>query len=89
VDEIHNEKLRQKSIESRRGKPSWNSGKTKSEFPQLAKSEEEKTHLRHISTGKAKTPELEELRKAKIKKTTKLTNGGYRRGSGRGKKRLV
>jgi hypothetical protein len=38
------------------------------------------------STGKGKTPEIEAERKRKITEKAKMNNGGYRRGSGRGKK---
>ena len=38
------------------------------------------------STGKASTPEKEKLRISRISEKAKLNNGGYRQGSGRGKK---
>lgn len=49
--------------------------------------EKYRLHISQITTGKAATPEKEELRKQKISKTmAKNPNaGGYRKGSGRGK----
>ena len=49
-------------------------------------SEKTKLILKEKCTGKAKTEEGEIKRKQKITEQAKLKNGGYRQGSGRGKK---
>lgn len=54
--------------------------------PRLKQSEETKYKISIKSTGKAKTEEAEVERKRKISEQAKLKNGGYRQGSGRGKK---
>jgi len=53
--------------------------------PRLICSEGKKEQLRKTSTGKASTPEKEFERRSKIKEKSQ-NNGGYRQGSGRGKK---
>lgn len=67
-----------------KGCKAWNEGLVGD--PRCKLSEETKDKLRLISTGKAKTQELEAERVAKIKAKAKINNGGYRQGSGRGKK---
>jgi hypothetical protein len=66
-----------------KGMPSWNKGLTGD--PRCKHTEETKEKLKG-STGKASTLEAELLRKQKISEKAKVSNGGYRQGSGRGKK---
>ena len=75
---------------AKKGKIPWNKGITKHDDKRLAMCGE-KLSLRYqngelIATGRASTPEKELLRIEKITTKAKLNNGGYRQGSGRGKK---
>lgn len=69
---------------AKKGCVSWNAGLRGD--PRCKHSDEAKQNMLGKSTGKAKTPEAEAERIRKISETAKLTNGGYRQGSGRGKK---
>jgi hypothetical protein len=62
-----------------KGSIPWNKG-IKSNIPAWNKG------LKGTSKGIASTPEKEIARRIKISETAKTTNGGYRKGSGRGKK---
>jgi hypothetical protein len=64
----------------------WNRGLTKETDPRLMQVSRsmQRAHLEGRATGRAATKEAEELRKAKIRRSTKI--GGHRLGSGRGKK---
>lgn len=66
----------------RKGTTPWNKGITLSQDHKKKISEA----VRGKRTGKASTPEKELERVAKIKQKAILNNGGYRQGSGRGKK---
>lgn len=81
-----NKVTRIKSINAhaRKGKVPWNKGLAGDE--RCKHTDETKLRLKQTSTGTALTPELEKERRAKISKQAKLKNGGYRQGSGRGKK---
>lgn len=68
---------------AQKGSVPWNSG-LKDDRCKI--SEEHKQILREKCTGFAKTPEAEAERIRKITEKAKLSNGGYRQGSGRGKK---
>ena len=61
----------------------WNKGLTGD--PRSRHSEETKRKLSLSAKGVASTPEKEKERIEKIRKKAKVKNGGYRRGSGRGK----
>lgn len=78
------QKINSPLAHAKKGTPAWNKGQRGD--PRYAKSEETKAKLRISSTGKARTPELELERRRKITEKAKLNNGGYRQGSGRGKK---
>lgn len=54
--------------------------------PRLKHSEETKQKLSLTATGTARTVEAENERRKKIQEKAKVKNGGYRQGSGRGKK---
>lgn len=89
-----------KAHEARRGKPSWNKGLTFDKMLDLDLSTNEeleslrnrirsglkKARLDGRLTGRASTPELELARRQKIAAYAKGHSGGYRKGSGRGKK---
>lgn len=81
-----NRKQRSKSPNAHRKKGSipWNKGLVGDE--KCKRSEETKEKLRATSTGIASTPSKEVERKRKISEKAKINNGGYRQGSGRGKK---
>lgn len=68
------------------GKKSWNSGKTKETDDRLKMMSEKQKGIAPLCGGKAGTVEKEMLRKKRISDKMKLVGGGYRRGSGRGKK---
>lgn len=68
---------------AKKGNIPWNKGLKNDDRCKI--SEERKEYLRKISTGHAKTPELELIRRQKIKEYASKHNGGYRRGSGRSK----
>ena len=66
----------------KKGVHSWNYGKHTPDDVKKKISDK----LKLIATGRGKTKESEELRKRKISATMKVNGGGYRQGSGRGKK---
>lgn len=66
----------------RKGSIAWNKGLT---TPDIVREKISKS-LVGVATGKGSTVEKEDERKRKIKEQAKLKNGGYRQGSGRGKK---
>lgn len=68
----------------RKGTPSWNSGLVGD--PRCKRSDEYKESRKGKSTGLAATPEGELLRRKRISERVKGVTGGYREGSGRGKK---
>jgi len=67
------------------GKKSWNSGKTYEEAIGKEKSDAIKRKLSESRTGKPSHPQTEMSRK-RISEKMKIVGGGYRVGSGRGKK---
>ena len=70
---------------AKKGSTPWNKGLV--DDPRCKHSELSKQKMRENSGGGiASTPELEKLRKEKISQSAKNNNGGYRQGSGRGKK---
>ena len=77
----------------KKGQESWNKGKTLDELLSEGKISKESYDSYKAgakksgqnSTGKASTIEKEQERIAKITAKAKLNNGGYRKGSGRGK----
>ena len=75
---------------AKKGNIPWNKGLTKHTSEKLTAAAS-KLSLRYqtgelISFGKGSTPEKELIRIEKIKTKARLNNGGYRQGSGRGKK---
>lgn len=54
--------------------------------PRCKHSEKTKEKIRAKATGRAKTEEAEKIRISKIQEKARASNGGYRQGSGRGKK---
>jgi hypothetical protein len=68
------------------GKKAWNSGKTKETDERVRRQSEMRKGITPSCGGRASTKEKEELRKKKISEKMKLVGGGYRKGSGRGKK---
>lgn len=75
------------------GTPAWNKGITLTSLLEQGKITEEQYNRRIDAarksankSGKAATPEKEQERIRKIKEKAKISNGGYRHGSGRGKK---
>lgn len=62
----------------------WSKGLTKKEDSRICSAWNK--GLKGSTSGKASTEEKEILRKLKISEKAKLNNGGYRQGSGRGKK---
>ena len=69
-----------------KGNKPWNLGKTKENNPILKKISGALKGKPSNSNGRGKTPEREKSRKDKISKRMKIVGGGYRQGSGRGKK---
>lgn len=75
---------------AKKGSIPWNKGLTKHTDEKLAEAAN-KLSLRYqtgelFASGRGSTPEKELLRIEKITAKAKLNNGGYRQGSGRGKK---
>jgi hypothetical protein len=68
------------------GKKSWNSGKTKDNDERLKSMSEKKKGIVPKCAGRAPTDEKEAIRRIRISEKMKLVGGGYRQGSGRGKK---
>jgi hypothetical protein len=69
---------------ARKGSIPWNKGLIGD--PRLKHTDESILKLKEKANGRALTPEKEEIRKQKIREKARLNNGGYRQGSGRGKK---
>lgn len=67
------------------GKKSWNSGKTYEEALGKKRADEIKNKLSASLLGKPSHPQSDESRK-RISEKMKIVGGGYREGSGRGKK---
>lgn len=67
-----------------KGSIPWNKGLTRKDDPRIKSAWNKGT--KGISKGRATTEEKETLRKLRISEKAKLNNGGYRQGSGRGKK---
>jgi len=79
----------------KKGYNPWNKGKTYEKIKGEKWTNEylnkisvglKKSYSDGISTGKASTPEKEKERRSKISEKMKIVGGGYRKGSGRGKK---
>ena len=78
------QRLKSHNAHSKKGSIPWNKG-LKGDL-RCKKSAECIAKLKEKASGRAATPEAEQIRKNKIKEKAKLNNGGYRQGSGRGKK---
>ena len=76
-------RTRSPSAGARKGSIAWNKGLSGARF---ALSDETKQKLSKSCSGRAKNPLAEIERKRKISEKAKILNGGYRQGSGRGKK---
>lgn len=68
------------------GRASWNAGKTKDDDVRLKMRSEKQKGIAPKFGGRASTNEKEAIRRIRISEKMKLVGGGYRRGSGRGKK---
>jgi hypothetical protein len=78
------QRYRSPDAHTKKGSIPWNKGLVNDS--RLKKSEETIAKLKEKANGRALTPEAENIRKQKIKEKAQLNNGGYRQGSGRGKK---